>query len=496
MTNESDVNWRNRAVLLILAVAVFRLIYNWLYPLNISGDEAYYWGWGRQLDWGYYSKPPLIGWIMGLCRFLHMDFDAGIRTFSTLIGTAGLSIIYLLAARLFHPRAAFWALCLVLSTIGNAALNICMTTDAPLAVCWCGALYSFWRLTEEPRPRWSVLTILFIGIGSLAKQMMFVFFPLAVVFLLLDRERRALLRRPIIWISGLVPGLFSLPSLWWNSQHDWITFQHTSDHFQGSPFSILRAFSLFGEFIGGQVGLMGPVTFVLLVYLLVRLFSRWKQLASPVRYLLLFSAPQLLLFALFSFHRRVNPNWPLLFDMSGLLLLAGYVCTYEERLFTWLKRGVVVGLVLVAGFYIGMVAVPASGMDTSTVHPLREVSDWSEYGEAVAKVHRELPDAENTMLIVSGHRYYAAALSFYHPDRPTVYNWNTSGKVISQYDLWPGPSGAGRNALIIVYKGGEPPASLTQHFDSVELLTKFEIPEGVKKPRRYALYHGINWHDE
>ncbi len=496
MINDTDIKWRNRAVFLIVAVAVFRLIYNWIYPLNISGDEAYYWSWGRQLDWGYYSKPPLIGWIMGLSRFLHMDFDAGIRTFSTLIGTCGLGMIYLLVSRLFNPRAAFWALCLVLSTIGNAALNICLTTDAPLAVCWCGALYSLWRLIEDPRPRWSILTILFIGVGSLAKQMMFVFFPVALLFLVLDREKRPLLRRPILWISGWVPGLFSLPSVWWNSKHDWITVQHTSNHFHGSVFSIGKALSQFGEFIGGQVGLMGPVSFVLMVYVLVRLFARWKRLSSPVRYLLLFSAPQLLLFALFSFHRGVNPNWPLLFDLSALLLVAGYICTQEERLFQWLKRGVVVGLVFVAGFYIGMVAVPASGMDTSRFYPLREVSGWSEYAEAVAKVQQDLPDADNTMLIVSGHRYYAAALSFYLPDRPTVFNWNTSGRIKSQYDLWPGPSGEGRNALIIVYKGGEPPASLTQHFDSIERLARFEIPEGVKKPRRYALYHGVNWHDE
>ena len=26
-------------------------------------DEAQYWFWGRELAWGYYSKPPLIGWI-------------------------------------------------------------------------------------------------------------------------------------------------------------------------------------------------------------------------------------------------------------------------------------------------------------------------------------------------------------------------------------------------------------------------------------------------
>lgn len=500
MTEETNSIWRKRATLLIAAVALLRLIYNWIYPLHISGDEAYYWGWGRQLDWGYFSKPPLIGWIMGLIRFLHLDFDAGIRCVSTLIGTGGLSLIYLLVARLFNPRAGFWGLCLVLSTIGNAALNICMTTDSPLSVCWLGSLYCFWRLIHDPRPRWSIPLILLLGIGSLAKQMMFMFFPIALIFVALSAEHRPLLKRPILWLSGLCPLLFSIPGLWWNSQHDWITFQHTSHHLHGEPFNPLKAVSLFGEFLGGQMGLMGPVTFVLMVVLLFRSIRGWKTLAPTLRYLLLFSAPQLLCFALFSFHRRVNPNWPLLFDLSALLLVAGTVCTGGENLFKWLKRAIISGAVLVAGFYIAMAVVPRSGMDYTTIAPLREVSGWADYAETVAEAQKQLPNPDNTMLIVYGHRYHTAAIEFFHPNRPTAYNWSTSDHIKSQYGLWPGPSGEGRDALIIVYrKRGddfEPPPSLVERFDSVRFIKRFDIPAEAAKPKRYALYHGVNWHDQ
>ena len=27
-------------------------------------DDAQYWFWGQELAWGYYSKPPLIAWIL------------------------------------------------------------------------------------------------------------------------------------------------------------------------------------------------------------------------------------------------------------------------------------------------------------------------------------------------------------------------------------------------------------------------------------------------
>ena len=29
-------------------------------------DDAQYWFWGQELAWGYYSKPPLIAWILRL----------------------------------------------------------------------------------------------------------------------------------------------------------------------------------------------------------------------------------------------------------------------------------------------------------------------------------------------------------------------------------------------------------------------------------------------
>ena len=32
----------------------------------ITADEAYYFSWGKQISFGYYDHPPLIGWITSL----------------------------------------------------------------------------------------------------------------------------------------------------------------------------------------------------------------------------------------------------------------------------------------------------------------------------------------------------------------------------------------------------------------------------------------------
>lgn len=50
----------------LVAIALLTLWRVALLPFDRTDlfvDEAQYWLWGRELAWGYFSKPPLIGWI-------------------------------------------------------------------------------------------------------------------------------------------------------------------------------------------------------------------------------------------------------------------------------------------------------------------------------------------------------------------------------------------------------------------------------------------------
>ena len=56
----------NYLVLIIFLIFLIRSISLFFSSLELQGDEAQYWYWGTYFDWGYYSKPPLIGWMIGL----------------------------------------------------------------------------------------------------------------------------------------------------------------------------------------------------------------------------------------------------------------------------------------------------------------------------------------------------------------------------------------------------------------------------------------------
>ena len=68
MAEETDIErwrWRGSAMLVVLAVALLRVAYlAWTCPLDLAPDEAHYWDWSRHLDWSYYSKGPLVAWLI------------------------------------------------------------------------------------------------------------------------------------------------------------------------------------------------------------------------------------------------------------------------------------------------------------------------------------------------------------------------------------------------------------------------------------------------
>ena len=60
-----DWCWRIAALLLVLASAGLHLGYlAYQCPLNLAPDEAHYWDWSRHLDLSYYSKGPLVAYLI------------------------------------------------------------------------------------------------------------------------------------------------------------------------------------------------------------------------------------------------------------------------------------------------------------------------------------------------------------------------------------------------------------------------------------------------
>src|SRR5882724_10529442 len=70
-------------------------------PIDLSGDEAQYWDWSRALDWSYYSKGPLVAYIIRASCAIFGETMPAVR-YPALILAIGTSLCtYWLTKKLF-----------------------------------------------------------------------------------------------------------------------------------------------------------------------------------------------------------------------------------------------------------------------------------------------------------------------------------------------------------------------------------------------------------
>src|SRR5687768_109852 len=99
MAPEKPFPYRLAAAALVVASAVLHLLYLTCdCPLGLAPDEAHYWHWSRHLDWSYYSKGPLVAWLIrGSCEVFGTTMPA-VRLPAVLCHAALLAGWYALAA--------------------------------------------------------------------------------------------------------------------------------------------------------------------------------------------------------------------------------------------------------------------------------------------------------------------------------------------------------------------------------------------------------------
>ncbi len=491
--------WLRRAMWMIGGLFVFRLIYAAIVPVDLVHDEAYYWDWSRQLDWGYYSKPPMIAWLIALSTSLGGSSTFMVRLPAVVLSTAGLVLMYALGTRMYGAKAGFWAVLLSAATPGNAALGLLMTIDAPLLFCWCAALYCFWRFLERRSDRklWLILGMVATGLGVLSKQTMLGFLPLAGIFLLASAEdRRELLRRGF-WIWAVGSLLFLSPVLWWNTQHGWITAQHTGSHFAGQSVDLLKRLSRFGEFLAAQLGVVSPVTAALFAAVGVVAFRAFPKLGRRERFLLCFSGLPMAGVLCLSCVQRVQPNWPAAFYPAGVILLVGWALERAEGLSLLragerkLRRAAVVG----AAFAVVAYVLPFGlGLEGTKLDPAVRLRGWERLGREVGGKFAAMPNPNETFVLVATGRTATSELAFYMPQQPRVYLWNSAGDIRSQYDVWGGPVGKhGWDAMIVTHADAQPPADVYDAFEAVTPSAEVCVPVGSGRTHAYRLWRGVDF---
>ena len=498
--NEQDSSYHKKALILIAAAFLLRVLYSLVYPVQLAGDEAYYWDWGRRPALGYFSKPPMIAWIYWVVDWIGNGSLFGIRLASIIFGTGSLYITYLLTRKLYDTRTAFLAVILALAVPGICLLNLVLTIDAPLVFAWSLALYFLWKyVIGENRTLSLIVLFLVLGFGHLSKQMMLFFPVLAIVFLASGKETRPLLKKPGPWLAIVGSLLFLIPPyVIWNSQNGWITFKHMGTHVGAESEASIWAtlyerIETFLEFVLTQMGALSPVIAVLIFMVSVLpMFQRERKIEPRERLLIVFCGVPLVMILIAAMFQKIQPNWPAVLYLAGVPLVAAWFAKRSgTRLF---KVAISLGFALALFFYLAPVFFSIAGKEGHELNPNRRLIGSARLGETVHEIRKTVPNWEDHFVMASGHRYQAAHLGFYLPDQPLVYRI-AGNHIESQYELWPEPFEDGKKGKDAFYiSAGTRPtagANVEKAFEKIEMLEQIDVKFGTGI-KSYTVFRCIN----
>ncbi len=490
-----------RVLAVIGCLALFRWLYLGWVPLDLAADEAYYWDWSRQLDWGYYSKPPMIAWIAAVATRLGGDNAWALRTPAVVCGAVALWGVFALARSLYGERVAWWAFLTAALTPGNAAMSLFMTIDAPFLCAWAFAVWCVWELFGNERsPRiWLPLAILATGLGLLSKQTMIAIIPLTGAWL--ATRRQAARPFPTWTYTGWMAGslMFCLPALVWNLRNSWLTVQHTREHFQWRSLSLGRQVSLYLEFHAGQAGIISPLLYLIVIVLSLAALIQWRRLADRERFLLSLGLFPFSGITVLSCLQRVQPNWPVAFHLTGMILFSAWAC-HAWSTQGWLDRyrrlssaALAVSAAFLMLFYATPVALPHTPWVGSGFDALSRLRGWKQIAADVDRLRRDSDETRDPLIVTMTGRGLVSQLAFYLPDHPRVYHWNPAGTIVSQHDVWGGPKHcAGRDALLVLPAEQPVPEPFAAACTTLKPLGRLRQERGGQRYDEFDVWLGSN----
>src|SRR6266568_5113943 len=127
------------ALAAVATITAARLIWLAVQPAGLYPDEAQYWFWAQHPAFGYYSKPPLVAWLIALTTAAFGDSEFAIRLAAPLLHAATAGIVYAIASRLYDRRTGFWAALAYVTLPGVSLSAFIISTDAVLLPCSAAA---------------------------------------------------------------------------------------------------------------------------------------------------------------------------------------------------------------------------------------------------------------------------------------------------------------------------------------------------------------------
>ena len=481
-----------------LAKLAFHIYFNHRYGYFI--DEFDYMSCGDHLQWGYVDQPPLIPFLIHVCRALFGDSLRSIRLIPAVASSLLVVQTAVLARELGGRRYAqvLSAVCAAIAGmyLSNGSL---LTTNCLEPNLWMGCAYFAILAIKRSRPHdWFWFGVV-AGIGLEEKYSILVFGVGIVLGLLLTPQRRVFLSK-WIWLGGLAAFLIFLPNLLWNIHNDW-PFVQLMHNIRAEGRDVV-----YGplQFFFQQVMILNAVIAPIWIIGLVAFFT--ADGLRPYRFLgWCYLVSYTIFFVLHGKNYYLAPIYPMLLAAGAMRIeafLAGLSSEWARR--SW-RRSIAATLLVGGAFGLPMsvpVLSPAhflrylrfSGVPLAKTEHFRDVTPlpqwyadqfgWKEIADEALVAWNQVPADERQGCGMFAQNYgQAGAINFFDRGRglPPVISGDRT------FWLW-GPRGYSGDCMVVL---GDRRERLEQLFRSVEYLgTSMENPWALQPPASFYLCKG------
>jgi len=474
----------------VFAVVAFllalRLVIIAISPLGLDVEEAQYWQWSTTPDLGYFTKPPMIAWLIGLSTSLFGSHEFGVRAFAPIIQAVTAIIMVLIGRNMGGASVGRWAAVIWISLPVTAIGGFIISTDSPMIMFLLMAM-----VLLSPMAKGQSISIqsafiagLMLGAAMMAKYAAVYFLVgLGIWWLWQGRHIKPVdgsspqARKTPIKIFVFTLGAIAIlaPNLVWNLNNGFVTVGHLGDNanLDETVLSVRRSL----EFIISQMGVVGPVIAGLAV------IAIWRMRDNPTaRFWIALGIPALVVVTAQSFRADANANWAVASWPPLIILTAMFIAEASKRLKQFAIAGVAINASLVLVVLIATI-MGHFGPLTPASDPLRRLRGWDQHYQDLA----EFTATHQAEAIVTTRRAHIAKMMWQHRKNPLPIELLDANGVPQNHFEQKYPWQAKANRTIILINQDATPPDLEQiEWQSIQTQSKVKISA---KRDRVLIYH-------
>ena len=354
--------------LVILSVIAFFIHEHLAATLNLGNDEAHYYVWSLHPSAGYLDDAPLVAYCIYFFTHIFGKSELTARLTAIIFSFFDGFLIYYFSELLFKDkRAAFFAFLFFLcSPIFGLVLSVMILPDTPLLFFYMLFLISFYIAVNKTANnnnrivnnkiddnkinnkvnnnkinndinnhsikkniKWWLIAGIFLGLSFLSKYTAALIPPSALLYLLFSNKNRYLLKTIYPYFTLIIAVIFFSPVIYWNMEHNFISFKFQLSHGFSSP--VPNAVLFFQNWLEQFIAI-SPLIYIALFFVFIYFIIYNKNIFNEsILYALSMSVPILVFFIANGYAHRILFHWPDIGYLAAFPLAGFFASSFIKR---------------------------------------------------------------------------------------------------------------------------------------------------------------------